>query len=158
MKTLYIVRHGKTNKSLDDLERELLPIGRERMQKLGNYLHANNCKIDVLYSSYARRAVQTAQIIADAIQFSKDRIITSEKLYLTSQDAYFDILVEQDNSIESILFVGHNPEITNVAQFFIPDFISYMQTGACFCFDFDTDDWTRIFTAERKNRFYMRFE
>ena len=158
MKTLYIVRHGKTNKSLNDLERELLPIGVERMRKLGSYLFVNNCKIDVLYSSYAKRAVQTAEIIAEAIQYPRNEIITSEKLYLTSQDEYFDVLVEQDNRIETILFVGHNPEITNVAQFFIPDFTAYMQTGACFCFDFDTDDWTQLFTAERKNRFYVRFE
>ena len=158
MKTLYIVRHGKTNKTIRDLERELLPIGIERMQKLGNYLFLNNCKIDALYSSHAKRACQTAQIIAQAIQFPQNKIITTEKLYLTSQDEYFTILVEQDKTVDSILFVGHNPEITNVAQFFIPDFISYMQTGACFCFDFDTDDWTKIFTAERKNRFYTRFE
>ena len=158
MKTLYIIRHGKTNKMVNDLERELLPIGIERMQKMGAYLSANNCKADVFYSSYAKRAVQTAHIIAEAIQFPKEKIIATEKLYFTSQDEYFDIMMEQENNIDSILFVGHNPEITNVAQFFIPDFISYMQTGACFCFDFDTDDWTKIFTAERKNRFYVRFE
>jgi phosphohistidine phosphatase len=158
MKTLYIVRHGKTNKSLDDLSRELLPIGIERMKKLGNYLSVNNCKIDVLYSSYAKRAQQTAELIADAILFPKDKTSITEELSFTSQDAYFDILVEQDNEVESVLFVGHNPEITNVAQFFIPDFTAYMQTGSCFCFDFDTDEWTKIFTAERKNRFYVRFE
>ena len=158
MKTLYIIRHGKTNKSVNDLDRELIPLGIERMRKLGNYLSVNNCKIDVLYSSYAKRACQTAEIIAESIQYPKEKIVTSEKLYLTAQDEYFDILVSQDNSVETILFVGHNPEITNVAQFFIPDFVSYMQTGACFCFDFNTDDWTNIFTAERKNRFYVRFE
>ena len=91
MKTLYIVRHGKTNKTIYDLERELLPIGIERMRKLGNYLSANNCKTDAFYSSHAKRAVQTAQIIAEAIQFPKDKIITTEKLYLTSQDEYFNI-------------------------------------------------------------------
>jgi phosphohistidine phosphatase len=158
MKTLYIIRHGKTNKTLNDLDRELLPLGIDRMQKLGNYLSANNCKADVFYSSFANRAVQTANIIAEAIQFPKEKIIITEKLYLTSQDEYFDILVEQDNSTDSILFVGHNPEVTNVAQFFVPDFTSYMQTGACFCFDFKTDDWTKIFTAEREVRFYVRFQ
>jgi phosphohistidine phosphatase len=158
MKTLYIIRHGKTNKTVNDLDRELLPLGIERMQKLGNYLSANNCKTSVFYSSFANRAVQTAHIIAEAIQFPKEKIITTEKLYLTSQDEYFDILVEQNNSIDSILFVGHNPEVTNVAQFFVPDFTSYMQTGACFCFDFKTDDWTKIFTAEREVRFYVRFQ
>ena len=71
MKTLYIIRHGKTNKMVNDLERELLPIGIERMQKMSAYLSANNCKADVFYSSYAKRAVQTAHIIAEAIQFPK---------------------------------------------------------------------------------------
>jgi len=158
MKTLYIIRHAKTNKTLNDLERELLPAGIERMRQLGKYLQTNHCKADVFYSSNARRAVQTAHIIADEIQYPKEKIIITENLYLTSQDEYFDILMEQDNSVNNIFFVGHNPEITNVARFFIPDFTSYMQTGACFCFDFDTDDWTKIFTADRKNRFYVRFQ
>jgi phosphohistidine phosphatase len=128
------------------------------MQKLGNYLSVNNCKIDVLYSSYAKRAVQTAQIIAETIQYPKNEIIISQKLYLTAQNEYFDIIAEQNNSIETVLFVGHNPEITDVARFFISHLTSYMQTGACFCFDFNTDDWAKIFTAEHKNRFYIRFE
>jgi phosphohistidine phosphatase len=158
MKTLYIIRHAKTNKALNDLDRELLPIGIERSNKLGKYLSDNNCKTDVLFSSYAKRAVQTAHIIAEHVGFEKNKIITKESLYLTSQEEYFDIILEQTPEIKTIMIVGHNPEITNVAQFFIPDFTSYMQTGACFCFDFKTDDWTKIFTAEREVRFYVRFQ
>ena len=158
MKTLYIIRHAKTNRAINDLERELLPIGIERSNKLGQYLADNNCKADVLFSSYAKRAMQTAHIIAQHIDFPKDRIVAKESLYFTSQEEYFDIILEQNPDTESIAIVGHNPEITNVAHFFIPDFISYMQTGACFCFDFKTDDWTKIFTAEREVRFYVRFQ
>jgi phosphohistidine phosphatase len=158
MKTLYIIRHAKTNKTVNDLDRELLPLGIERINKLGKYLSANNCKTDVLFSSFAKRAVQTADLIAEHIDYQKDKIITSESLYLTSQEEYFDIIVAQDRCIDNIMIVGHNPEITNVAQFFVPDFTSYMQTGACFCFDFKTDDWTNIFTAEREVRFYVRFQ
>ncbi len=158
MKTLYIVRHAKTNKTENDLDRVLLPLGIERTNKLGKYLASNNCKVDILFSSFAKRAVQTADILAGYIDYPKDKIITKESLYLTSQEEYFDIIVEQDNSINNIMIVGHNPEITNFAHFFIPDFTSYMQTGACFCFDFETDDWTTIFTAERNVRFYVRFQ
>jgi len=158
MKTLYIIRHAKTNKTLNDLDRELLPLGIERTNKLGKYLSVNNCKTDVLFSSFANRAVQTANIIAEHIGYQKDKIITQESLYLTSQEEYFDILVEQSSDIDAIMIVGHNPEITNVARFFVPDFTSYMQTGACFCFDFKTNDWTSIFTAEREVRFYVRFQ
>ena len=158
MKTLYIVRHAKTNKAMNDLDRELLPIGIERSNKLGKYLSVNNCKADVFFSSFAKRAVQTAHIIAEHIGFPKEKIVAKESLYLTSQEEYFDVLLEQNADIDKIMIVGHNPEITNVAQFFIPDFTSYMQTGACFCFNFKTDDWTKIFTAEREVRFYVRFQ
>lgn len=158
MKTLYIVRHAKTNKTLNDLDRELLPLGIERTEKLGNYLASNNCKVDVMFSSSAKRAIQTAHILANKINYPEDKIVTKDELYLTSQEEYFNILVEQPNKVDSIMIIGHNPEITNVAQFFVPDFTSYMQTGACFCFDFKTDDWTTIFTAEREVKFYVRFQ
>ena len=157
MKTLYIVRHAKTNKAIHDKDRELLPLGIERTQQLGNYLIANKYQVDMMYSSSAKRAVQTAHILADNLHYPKDDIITKEELYLTSQEEYFNILVEQSDSVNSIMIIGHNPEITNVAQFFVSDFTSYMQTGACFCFDFKADSWTKIFTAEREVRFYVRF-
>ena len=155
MKTLYIVRHAKTNKAEHDLLRELLPLGIERTNKLGKYLSDNNCKVDILFSSDAIRARQTAKIIAGHINYPLEKIIAKESLYFTSQEQYFNIILEQSNDINAIMIVGHNPEITNVAHFFVPDFFSYMQTGACFCFDFMTDDWENIFTAEREVRFYI---
>lgn len=157
MKTMYIVRHAKTNKTLNDLDRELLPLGIERTEKLGNYLASNDCKVDIMFSSSAKRAVQTARILAKNIDYPEEKIITKEELYLTSQEEYFNILVGQSDTVDNIMIIGHNPEITNVAHFFVPDFTSYMQTGACFCFDFKTDEWTRIFTAEREVKFYVRF-
>ncbi|MDR1459757.1 MAG: histidine phosphatase family protein [Bacteroidales bacterium] len=159
MKTLYIVRHAKTNKIQNDSERRLQPLGVERMNKLGRYLKTNDCKIDVLYSSSAIRAVQTAQIIAEHLDYPKNKIISTEQLYMNGQEEYFNIIVAQDSATtNNIMIVGHNPDVSNIAHFFIPDFISYLQTGACFCFDFKTDDWTRIFTAEREVRFYVRFQ
>ena len=135
MKTLYIVRHAKTNKSLNDLDRVLLPLGIERTHKLGTYLQSNNYSVDRVFSSFATRAMQTATILANHLSYPQDKIVAKEDLYLTSQEEYFDILMEQDDTVDSVLIVGHNPEITSVAQFFVPDFMSYMQTGACFCFD-----------------------
>jgi phosphohistidine phosphatase len=159
MKTLYIIRHGKAKKMTPDNERELLPLGVERVNRLGQYLNANNCKVDALFTSSATRALQTTEIIAGHIHCPKEKIIATENLYLTGQEAYFDLIVEQDNAtVNNIMIVGHNPDVTNIVHFFNPDFISYVQTGACFCFDFKTDDWTTIFTAERELRFYVRFQ
>ena len=158
MKTLYIIRHAKTNRSKDDLKRELIPLGIERTNKLGKYLKDKKCKVDILFSSYAKRAMQTAEIIAENIKYPKEKIISKESLYLTSQEQYFNIILEQNDSVNSIMIVGHNPEISNVAQFFVADFMSYMQTGACICLEFKTDNWIDIFTAERVAKFYIRCE
>ncbi|MDR2410870.1 MAG: histidine phosphatase family protein [Bacteroidales bacterium] len=159
MKTLYFVRHAKANKMQNDTERKLMPLGIERINKLGRHLNATHCKIDVLFSSSAIRAVQTAEIIAEHIHYPKAEIITTENLYLRGQEEYFNIIVAQDNAIvNNMMIVGHNPDITNMVHFFAPDFISYVQTGACFCFDFKTENWTTIFTAERELRFYVRFQ
>jgi phosphohistidine phosphatase len=159
MKTLYLVRHAKANKTQNDIERTLMPLGIERINKLGQHLNANHCKIDRLFSSSAIRTLQTAGIIAEYIHYHKDKIITTENLYLRGQEAYFNIIAGQDNTtVNNIMIIGHNPDITNVVHFFVPDFVSYVQTGACFCFDFKTNDWTTVFTAERELRFYVRFQ
>jgi phosphohistidine phosphatase len=159
MKTLYLVRHAKANKMQNDTERKLMPLGIERVNKLGHHLNTIHCKVDAFFSSSAIRAVQTAEIIAEHIHYPKAEIMKTEKLYLTGQEEYFNIIVAQDNaSINSMMIVGHNPDITNIVHFFVPDFISYVQTGGCFCFDFKTDDWTTIFTAERELRFHVRFQ
>lgn len=159
MKTLYIIRHAKTHQREQDFERKLSPLGIERINKLGHYLKTNNCKTDILFTSDAIRAIQTAKIIAGYIDYTEDKIIATEQLYMNGQEEYFNVILAQENAtVNNIMIVGHNPDVTNIVHFFIPDFISYAQTGACFCFDFKTDDWTNIFTAEREIRFYVRFQ
>ena len=154
MKTLYIVRHAKTKDNIDDKARELLPIGKERTQRLGQYLVEQNCQIDNIYTSTALRAIQTTAIIAEEVHFAKSKI--KEILYMGSVDNYIDLIVAQDNNDNSLMVVGHNPQVSSLVQFFIPDFSHYMQTGACFCIDFQTDKWEDIFMAKRVVRFYIR--
>jgi phosphohistidine phosphatase len=158
MKTLYIIRHAKTNNPPLDADRILTEPGMERTRKLGTFLRQQNCQIQRLISSSAVRAIQTATIIAEQIGFAREQICASDSLYCgADQDTYFRMIIEQDNTIDSLMIVGHNPEITNVVQFFIPDCTSYMQTGSCYCIDFLTHQWQTIFTAERIIRFYERF-
>lgn len=156
MKTLYLIRHAKTDQPLEDKDRQLLESGIERTRQLGKYLQQQNCKIDTFYSSIAKRAVQTAHLIAQEIHFPADKIITLNDLYTGSSDTYYHLISAQDNALHSVLFVGHNPEISDVVRFFVPDMTSYMQTGACYCIDFETDKWENIFIAPRKIRFYVR--
>ena len=158
MKTIYIVRHAKTGHHIDDFERELLPIGIDRTHKLGDFLAAQHCQVKHIYTSDAKRALQTSLIIAEHLGLDKNLIIKEHAFYAGTPDDYIDIIAAQDNQDDSVMLVGHNPQVSSLAQFFIADFSHYMQTGACFCIDFETDQWEHIFTAKQTTRFYVRPE
>lgn len=155
MKTLYIVRHAKTDANPNDIQRELLPLGVARTQMLGKYLQQQQCRVDNIHTSVAVRAKQTCRILAEYLQVDNSHIIEEPLLYTGTPDHYISTIVGQDNLSTSVMLIGHNPQVSSLAQFFIPDFSHYMQTGACFCIDFHTDKWEEIFTAQREVRFYV---
>lgn len=60
---LYLIRHGRQNSRLCNVDVELSEIGRRQAELLKERL--KNYKLDVIYSSHLLRAVQTAEIIND---------------------------------------------------------------------------------------------
>ena len=67
MKTLYIVRHAKSSwdhPGLGDDQRPLLEKGKKRTKYVVDYFLENNCRPDLIISSHAVRAFETAKIIA----------------------------------------------------------------------------------------------
>jgi len=153
MKTIYLIRHAKTNDAQRDQDRKLIPLGIERTHKLGQFLKLMTSKVDVMYASSAIRAVETAEILAPYIHKKPKDIHYNDALYLTHEEEYFRILMSLDDKKNSILFVGHNPEVTNIVRFFIPDFNGFMRTSECYCIDIHSDDWRQIFTARKEIRY-----
>lgn len=153
MKTIYLIRHAKTNEAERDQDRKLIPIGIERTHKLGQYLKLMSAKVDIIYSSSAIRAVETVKILTPYVRKKEKDIHFSDALYLTHEEEYFKILMSQDEKKNSILFVGHNPEVTNIVRFFIPDFNGFMRTSECYCIDIYSENWQQIFTAKKEIRY-----
>lgn len=80
MKKLYFVRHGlsELNKSghfAGSTDTLLSDEGRAQARNAGK--HAKQLKIDLIVSSPLSRALETANIIADVINYPKGRILTS---------------------------------------------------------------------------------
>ncbi|NLJ82281.1 MAG: hypothetical protein GX330_04050 [Bacteroidales bacterium] len=158
MKTIVLIRHAKTNVAPRDQDRQLVTVGIQRTQKLGEYLKQMSIKPDIMYSSSALRAVETAGFIASHVGQNPDEIHYTKNLYLTHEEEYFKILTALDNSINTVLFVGHNPEVTDVVRFFIPDYKGYMRTSECYCIDIHSDTWEHMFTAKKEIRFSRLFK
>jgi phosphohistidine phosphatase len=159
MKTLYLVRHGKSsweNMMHQDYERPLLPKGVKRTKKVASFLSEKNVVPDLIISSHAVRAFETAKIIAGKLGYPQGKICVSEDLYFLGQRAMENLIFGLDDKVNSVMLVGHNPDMTNFANSFLVEQIDYMPTTGVVCVNFKTIHWTDIFLAAREILFIIR--
>ena len=158
MKTLYIARHAKSswnNPGLEDHERPLLEKGKKRTRYIVNYLLENNCSIDLIMSSHAVRANETAKIIAHGLSYPNDKIMVSRSLYFGYPDSFFDIFYDLSDDVNSLMMVGHNPGFTTFSNYFLDQKIDNLPTSGVVCIEFDTDTWENILDSKRKIKFVV---
>jgi len=159
MKTLYLVRHGKSSwedMMHQDYERPLIPKGVNRTQKVASFLLEKNVVPDLIISSHAVRAFETAKILAKKTGYPLDKICISEDLYFLGQRAMENLIFGLHDKLNSVMLVGHNPDMTNFANNFLTEKIDYMPTTGVVCVNFKTQSWTDIFLAEREISFIIR--
>lgn len=158
MKTLYIVRHAKSSwdhPGLADHERPILEKGKNRTALVRDYLIDNNCSVDLMISSHAVRANQTASIIAEGLGYPNENIQISTSIYHGSLDSIIDQLFELPDDVNSVMLFGHNPTFTSLANYFIPGKIDWLPTSAVVCIDFETDKWEDFINARKKVKFVV---
>jgi len=158
MKTLYIIRHAKSsweNPGLADDERPLIQKGVKRTLKIARYLKDKHIKADLLISSHAIRAHDTAKIIAGFIGISEDKIVISSKLYHGSADHIYNELFGLPDSIDSVMIFGHNPTFTSFANHFLDEKIDWLPTSAVVSISFDTSRWDNIPLAGKTINFVV---
>jgi phosphohistidine phosphatase len=156
MKTLYIVRHAKSSwehPDLADHERPLLEKGKKRTKLIIDFLLEKNVRVDLIISSYAVRAFETARIIANALKYPEENIQKSETIYHGGVDDQFNLFYDLSDNVESLMVVGHNPTFTNFANYFLDKKIDWLATSGIVCIEFNTTTWDKIFDAEKKTKF-----
>ena len=111
---LYILRHAnagtrRPNPTLD-LKRPLDKEGKEQCLRLAHLLNAMKINFDAVYSSPLKRSMQTAQLVATETGF-ETKVLKSTALAPEAKFADFLQLLQQVNDRESVLVVGHNPNL-----------------------------------------------
>lgn len=156
MKTLYIARHAKSSWDfplLSDEERPLMEKGKKNTIKAAEFLLQKQVKIDVIISSHAVRALETAKIFAQVLQYPQDQIIIAEQVYHASGEDLTDVLFELDDRYTSAMIVGHNPTMTDYLNRFLKQPVENFKTSGVACISFDTDQWAKIPLAKHKVNF-----
>jgi len=111
MKTLYLLRHGKSSwkdEAALDVERPLNGRGRRASQTVGAFLKREGITPDLVLSSSAIRARQTTEIVMEAAKLKTD-VRFDERIYEASAQRLLEVVRRIEKSKKTVLLVGHNP-------------------------------------------------
>ena len=146
MKTLFLVRHAKSSRddpSVPDRERPLNERGLHDAPMMGQRLSRSGVKPDRIVSSPARRALTTAQLIADAIGYPRQDIVIDGSIYESSPERLLAVIRGLDDKLSCVMVFGHNPEFAELTHRLAPE-ITEMPTCAVAEFRFDGAAWADV--------------
>ena len=157
MKTLYIIRHAKSSWSfnLPDADRPLGVRGRRDAPRMGKYLSDNEPTPDLILSSPASRALNTALIIADEWGYPEEEIVLTKALFHTSTAEMLDTLKNQDDGIDTIAIFGHNPGFTDLVNEMGSEYLDNLPTTGVCAYEFDVDKWKEITSKNAARKFLV---
>ena len=145
MKTLFLIRHAKSSwddLSLVDEARPLNVRGKRDAPEMGRRLANRGIHPDAILSSPAVRARTTAELIARELD-ADETLVVDHRLYATSADGLLEVIRAQDDDVDCLLVVGHNPEMDTLARRFSP-LTPPMSTCAVLELHFDAAAWEGI--------------
>lgn len=158
MKTLYLVRHAKSSwdaPALSDDQRTLLPIGVTKTKLVADYFIRQGETVDLMISSQAVRAYETARIMAGCLDYPENKILKDRRIYDGPYDRILDLIYGTPNEVSSLMIFGHNPLITQLANLFLHESIDGMPTSAVVCLTFDTLKWEELAEAKPAMKFFI---
>jgi phosphohistidine phosphatase len=145
MKTLTLVRHAKSSwkdTSLADRDRPLNKRGKRDAPEMGRRITDAGIRPSLIISSPAVRAWTTAKVIANEIGYPREFLQRDSALYLASVNGILDVIVEQDVGFNHLMLVGHNPGLTEFANYLVPGLTNNIPTAGVVSVELDTDDWS----------------
>jgi len=113
MATLYLLRHAKSSwddPTLPDKERPLAPRGRRDAKLLADHLRRERIAPELVLCSPAVRTRQTLELVRPP-----GRIAFLDALYGASCDELLERLRSLPDTVASVMLIGHNPGLQELA-------------------------------------------
>jgi len=146
MKTLLILRHAKTQPDAPagDHARELTERGHRNAAAMGAYIHKLTGTPDAIITSDARRARQTAEIVATAIDFTGP-LTVEPQIYAADLDTLLAVVRRIPDDVRSAMIVGHNPGFEELAEALAGNHDEIrLPTSGLALLEFDLERWDAV--------------
>ena len=143
-RTMYVLRHTKSswdNDALSDYDRPLAPRGLRHGKRLARHFANEHVRPDVVLCSSARRAQETLAQIAHSLGTPSVRML--DELYGADVADVLGFVRDLDDTFTSVLVIGHNPCIAELAQA-----SEKIPTGALATLRWDAESWEDVRPGE----------
>jgi len=144
-KTLLILRHAKSSwkdEKLKDIDRPLKRRGEEDAVVIGKVLTVAELVPQVILSSPAKRAKQTAELVVSEAKF-KGELRFVDAFYMGEPENYIGELKELPDEIERVMIIGHNPGLEALLQL-LDGKVNSLPTGSLAYLVLDIKHWSDL--------------
>ncbi|MEI6056496.1 MAG: histidine phosphatase family protein [Lentisphaerota bacterium] len=159
MLKLFLLRHAKSSwddVALNDFDRPLNKRGVKDAPLMGKYFSKDYNKPQLIISSPARRARETAELFAESIDYKIDKILFDKHIYEATLEDLVSIVLKIEDSYEKVMIVGHNPAFTELANYLAEKAtIDNIPTCGIFALEFKVKSWRKI---DRKSGALLSFD
>jgi phosphohistidine phosphatase len=117
MRTLYLLRHGKSSwadATRADRERPLAPRGRRDAKRIARHLVRQGVKPELVLCSTAERTRETLELMQTALA-DTSTIEFEDEVYGASADSLLERLRLVPAAVASVMMIGHNPALQDLA-------------------------------------------
>jgi phosphohistidine phosphatase len=153
MVRLLLLRHAKAapQDPARDSERPLIDRGRRDAALLARFIAEQKRRVDAIVHSGARRAEQTAKIVANELPKGLP-VLIEPRLYEAGAGEFLNALSALPDTHQCALVVGHNPSLAEAARRLVGSgdrqarerMAAKFPTSGLAIIDFDTSRWADV--------------
>jgi phosphohistidine phosphatase len=141
MKTLYLLRHAKSDWSdpaLDDFSRPLNRRGKRARKVIAR--HVVGWNVDLVVCSPAKRAVATAKLVIEVLECP---VHYDDAMYGADADDLLALTRHLPERVSAVMLVGHNPSMEEYTTMLCDSSPRY-PTGALGTLELAVEQWTEV--------------
>jgi phosphohistidine phosphatase len=147
LKTLYLIRHADTRVKASgeaDFDRSLTARGEMDAAWIGQRLKERAVSVDLIHTSSAVRARESAKLIAGELGLVKSQVIMDKALYLAGVPDLLEVVHTIEDTAREVILVGHNPGVIQFANWLSNAVVNNVPTCGTLRIDFPVESWREV--------------
>ena len=146
-KTLILARHAKSSwkqGGLTDHDRPLNARGERDAPRMAERLASRGVSPDLIVSSSAVRALTTARAFAAGFELEPDCLVVEGAVYGAGYDGMLELIRDTEDHFDCVMWVGHNPTFTDLANALVREGIGPLPTCAVVTMRLAAEHWSTL--------------